>query len=112
MLRNLRTLVLMGAVAASSTVATAASAGSIIGLVEGKWIATIDPATRKVVSKGDIKGAKPLLGIDVRPSDGMLYGVTSDGWIVTIDPKTLQAKIGRASCRERVERRVGGRRKR
>jgi Domain of unknown function (DUF4394) len=91
MLRNLKTLVLVGVVAASSTIATAASAGSMIGLVEGKWIATIDPATRKVVSKGDIKGAKPLLGIDVRPSDGMLYGVTSDGWIVTIDPKTLQA---------------------
>ncbi len=91
MLPNLKTLALMGVVAASSMVATAAQAGSIIGLVEGKWIATIDPGTRKVVAKGDIKGVSRLIGIDVRPADGMLYGVSNDGAIVTIDPKSLQA---------------------
>ena len=32
-----------------------------------------------------MKGAGPLLGIDVRPADGMLYGVVADGTIVTID---------------------------
>ena len=88
---NLKLLALLGVVAASATVATSAQAGSIIGLVEGKWIATIDPATRKVKAKGDIKGAPKLVGIDVRPADGMLYGVTSEGAIVTIDVKSLKA---------------------
>ena len=88
---NLKTFALMGAVATSFLVASDAYAGSIIGLVEGKWIATIDPATRKVTAKGDVKGAPKLIGIDVRPADGMLYGVTADGQIVTIDVKTLQA---------------------
>ena len=90
MSRNLKTVALMGA-AAACILTSDAQAGSIIGLVEGKWIATIDPATRKVKAKGDVKGAPRLLGIDVRPADGMLYGVTADGQIVTIDPKTLQA---------------------
>lgn len=68
-----------------------AQAGTVIGLVDGKALAMIDPATRKVTTQVDIKGAGPLLGIDVRPADGMLYGVTGDGWIVTIDPKSGQA---------------------
>jgi hypothetical protein len=88
---NLRLLALLGMVAASATIATSAQAGSIIGLVEGKWIAIIDPATRKVTAKGDVKGAPKLVGIDVRPADGMLYGLTSEGAIVTIDVKSLQA---------------------
>jgi Domain of unknown function (DUF4394) len=88
---NLKLLALLSVFAASATVATSAQAGSIIGLVEGKWIATIDPATRKVTAKGDVKGAPRLIGIDVRPADGMLYGVTGEGAIVTIDLKSLQA---------------------
>jgi hypothetical protein len=89
--RNLATLVMVGAVAASITVATAAQAGSILGLVEGKWIVTIDPATRKVAKGVDIKGAGKLIGIDVRPADGLLYAVTADGMIVTVDPQSGQA---------------------
>jgi hypothetical protein len=68
-----------------------AQAGTIIGLVDGNSLAMIEAASRKVTSKVDIKGAGPLLGIDVRPLDGMLYGVSADGWVVTIDPKTGQA---------------------
>jgi hypothetical protein len=90
MFANLKTLALMGA-AAACLLASEAKAGSIIGLVEGKWLATVDPATRKVIAKGDVKGAPRLIGIDVRPADGKLYGVTADGQIVTIDVKTLQA---------------------
>jgi hypothetical protein len=90
MFANLKTLALAGA-ATACLLASDANAGSIIGLVEGKWIATIDPATRKVTAKGDVKGAPRLIGIDVRPADGTLYGVTADGQIVTIDVKTLQA---------------------
>jgi Domain of unknown function (DUF4394) len=90
MLRKLRTVVAIGALAASSFAASA-EAGWIIGLVDGKSLVTIDPATRKVTAKANIKGAGPLLGIDVRPADGSVYGITNDGWIVTIDPKSGQA---------------------
>lgn len=89
MLHILKPLVLAGGLAAACAAGTA-QAGVIIGLVDGKSIVTIDPATRKVTAKADVKGAT-LIGIDVRPADGMLYGVTNDGWIVTIDPKSGQA---------------------
>ena len=93
MFRTVKTLALAGALAASTFVATSAQAGWIIGLVNGKQIVTIDPATRKVTAKADIKGAGPLLGIDVRPADGMLYGVAGDGTIWTVDAKTGQATM-------------------
>src|SRR6516225_1898135 len=86
MFGKLKLLALTVALAASSFGASSAqAAGWIIGLVDGKSIVTIDPATRKVASKVDVKGAGPLLGIDVRPADGVLYGVAGDGAIVTID---------------------------
>src|SRR5437867_12610551 len=92
MFGKLKVLALTGALAASSFGASGAqAAGWIIGLVDGKSIVIIDPATRKVTSKVDVKGAGPLLGIDVRPADGMLYGVAGDGTVVTIDPKSGQA---------------------
>src|SRR5712691_4564199 len=93
MFRQMKLLTLAGALAASALVTTGAeAAGWIVGLVDGKSIVTIDPATRKVASKADIKGAAAMIiGIDVRPADGMLYGVASDGSIVTIDPKSGQA---------------------
>jgi streptogramin lyase len=89
----LTTAALAGAVAASCFAGTAAQAGWIIGLVDGKSIVSVDPATRKVTNKADIKGAGPILGIDVRPADGMIYGLAGDGTIVTIDPKTGQATV-------------------
>jgi hypothetical protein len=91
MFGKMKIVAIAGALAASSIVATTAQAGWIIGLVDGKSIVTIDPATRKVASKADIKGAGTIIGIDVRPADGMLYGVASDGAIVTIDAKSGQA---------------------
>jgi hypothetical protein len=90
MLRNLK-LAVLGAVAATTLMATAAQAGTIIGLVDGKWLVGIDSASRKVTWKSEVKGAGPLLGIDVRPADGALYGLTGNGKIVTIDPKSGQA---------------------
>src|SRR5262249_62302815 len=90
--RQLKLLTLAGAAAASAFATSGAqAAGWIVGLVDGKSIVTIDPATRKVASKADIKGAGPILGIDVRPADGMIYGVANDGSIVTIDAKSGQA---------------------
>jgi Domain of unknown function (DUF4394) len=92
MFRQMKLLTLAGALAASAFATSGAqAAGWIIGLVDGKSIVTIDPATRKVASKADIKGAGPILGIDVRPADGMIYGVAGDGSIVTIDAKSGQA---------------------
>src|SRR5262249_58629191 len=83
-----------GVLAVSSLGASGPEAGGwIIGLVDGKSVVVIDPATRKVASKVDVKGAGSLLGIDVRPADGMLYGVAGDGAIVTIDPKSGQATM-------------------
>lgn len=91
MLNQLKGLALAGALAASAFGATAAQADWLVGLVDGKSIVTIDPASGKVTGKADIKGAATLVGIDVRPADGMIYGVTADGAIVTIDAKSGQA---------------------
>ncbi len=85
---RLKTLAAAAALLAS-TFASSAQAGSIIGLVDGKTIVTIDPATRKVTGEAAVKGG-PLLGFDVRPADGALYGILADGSIVSVDPKTGQ----------------------
>ena len=84
---------LAGALIASLAVAGAASAASIIGLVDGKSLVWIDPATKKVTGKADIKGATNVVGIDVRPADGMLYAVSADGGIYTVDAKSGQATM-------------------
>jgi len=83
---------LAGAVIASLLAGTA-HAASIIGLVGGKTLVWIDPATKKVTGKADIKGATSVVGIDVRPADGMLYAVTADGGIYTVDSKTGAATM-------------------
>ena len=94
MFGKMKVLALTGALAATAFAATGAqAAGWIVGLVDGKSIVTIDPASRKVASKVEVKGAGPLTGIDVRPADGMLYGVAADGTIFTIDIKSGQATM-------------------
>ena len=94
MFRTAKTLTLAGALVASTLAANSAqAAGWIVGLVDGKSIVTIDPMSRKVVSKVDVKGAASILAIDVRPADGMVYGVASDGNIVIIDVKSGQATM-------------------
>ena len=90
-----KTLAFAGITATACLVATVAQAGPgwIVGLVDGKTIVIIDPATRKVTNKATINGAGMILGIDVRPADGMLYGLAADGAIVTIDVKSGQATV-------------------
>jgi hypothetical protein len=92
-----KTLALAGALIASLTASHAASAASIIGLVDGKTLVWVDPATKKMTGKADIKGATNIVGIDVRPADGMLYAVSADGGIYTVDPKsgaaTMKSKL-------------------
>jgi hypothetical protein len=94
MFGTFKTLAVAVAVAASALMTTTAHAqGRIVGLVDGKTIVTIDPASKKVVSTVNISGTGPVLGIDVRPADGMLYGVTGDGNIVTIDVASGKATM-------------------
>jgi hypothetical protein len=90
---HLKILALIGALAVPAWGATAAQAGSLIGLVDGKAIVTVDPQSWKVASTTQIKGVDRLVGFDVRPADGMLYGVSADGGIYTIDPKSGQATM-------------------
>jgi len=88
-----KTLALAGALIASLVASHAASAASIIGLVDGKTLVWVDPATKKVTGKADIKGASNIVGIDVRPADGALYAVSQDGGIYTVDAKTGAATM-------------------
>jgi outer membrane protein assembly factor BamB len=81
----------------------AAFAASIIGLVDGKTLVWVDPATKKVTGSADIKGATNVVGIDVRPADGALYAVTSDGSIYTVD-----AKSGQATMKSKISEQVKG----
>src|SRR5262245_5951572 len=93
----LKSLALAGTILIAPILTHAASAASIIGLVDGKTLVWVDPATRKVTSKADIKGATNIVGIDVRPVDGMLYAVSQDGGIYTVDAKsgaaTMKSKL-------------------
>jgi hypothetical protein len=94
---RLKALALAGTILAAPIFANAASAASIIGLVDGKTLVWVDPATRKVTGAADIKGATNIVGIDVRPADGMLYAVSADGGIYTVDAKsgaaTMKSKL-------------------
>src|SRR5215213_1606517 len=90
---HLKSFALAGALVGSLVATHAASAASIIGLVDGKTLVWVDPATKKVTGKADIKGAANVVGIDVRPADGMLYAMTADGTIYTVDAKSGQAMM-------------------
>jgi hypothetical protein len=93
MRKHIAALAFASAIAASTLSASFAFAGTIVGLVDGKTLVTIDPATRKVTAKMTISGAGTILGIDVRPADGMLYGIDSDGNIVALDAKSGKATM-------------------
>jgi hypothetical protein len=90
---KLKALALAGTILAAPIFANAASAAFIIGLIDGKSLVWIDPTTKKVTGKADIKGATNVVGIDVRPADGMLYAVSADGGIYTVDAKSGQATM-------------------
>ncbi len=90
MSNHLKTLAIAGALAACFLTPVAANAASIVGLIDGKTLVMIDPASKKVTTTVALKGTPGLLGIDVRPADGMLYGVSKDGNVVTIDARSGQ----------------------
>jgi len=92
-MHTLKALALAGTILSAPLLANAASAASIIGLVDGKTLVWVDPATKKVTGSADIKGASNIVGIDVRPADGALYAVSADGGIYTVDAKSGQATM-------------------
>jgi WD40 repeat protein len=93
MFNQTRVLVLTGTLILSVLAVTPArSDGMIIGLVDNKFLVTIDPMTRKVISEHTIRGVGTrIVGFDSRPADGLLYGVASNGEIYTLDPKSGQS---------------------
>ena len=93
MSNQLKTIAMAGALAASLLTPVAVQAVTLVGLVEGKTLVMIDPASKKVTATVNLKGTPGLLGIDVRPADGALYGVSKDGNVVTIDPKSGQTTV-------------------
>jgi hypothetical protein len=78
----------VAAILLSTTAAQTANAETVAALVDGKSIAWIDSAAKKVTGMVSLDGGASLVGFDVRPSDGKLYGVTPDGVIVTVDAKS------------------------
>lgn len=88
---------------AMTAVAAPAKADRLVGLVDGKTLVTIDPASRAVSAPVAISGVGTIVGIDRRPADGMLYGLAADGTIVTIDPQS-----GRATVRSRLSETLRG----
>jgi DNA-binding beta-propeller fold protein YncE len=82
---------LAAAAAALALSASAAGANTIVALSGESTLATIDATSGKVIATAKIQGLGPVLGIDVRPSDGMLYALASDGTVATIDLRSGKA---------------------
>jgi hypothetical protein len=78
--------------ASASLVAIAgpAAADTVVALIGGNQLTTIESGSWTVTGTVTVTGDR-LLGIDVRPSNGMLYGLTDGNAIVTIDPATGEA---------------------
>jgi DNA-binding beta-propeller fold protein YncE len=81
------------AAAAAMAISASAAQADIVALTDSNMLAMIDTTSGKVTGKTKIDGIGPVLGIDVRPSDGMLYALAADGTVVTIDAKTGKATI-------------------
>lgn len=88
----MKALTLTTALLASSALAGAVQAQSVVALVGDDTLATVDVAAKKVDKTVKVSGVTgKLLGIDVRPADGMLYALVADGTVVTVDPATGKA---------------------
>ncbi|MBL8701785.1 MAG: DUF4394 domain-containing protein [Alphaproteobacteria bacterium] len=71
-----------------------AVAADMVGLDKSGRIVRFAESKPGVATWRTIKGASaPILGIDVRPSNGTLYGLAADGGIYTIDPGSGEAKL-------------------
>jgi DNA-binding beta-propeller fold protein YncE len=81
----------LAAAAALTLQLSAAHAETIVALIGDDVLATINTSSGKTTGLTKIEGVGPILGIDVRPSDGQLYALSSDGTVATIDTKSGQA---------------------
>jgi Domain of unknown function (DUF4394) len=70
---------------------SATHAQTLVALIGDDILATVDTKTAKTTGLTKIEGIGPVLGVDVRPSDGQLYALASDGTIAIIDPATGKA---------------------
>jgi outer membrane protein assembly factor BamB len=71
-----------------------AQAETIAALVGPDMIAVIDTAEKRAAKPVRVTGlAGPIVGIDIRPSDGMLYALGADGTVATIDAMTGKATV-------------------
>ena len=77
--------------AALALQASAARAETIVALVGGDILATIDGSAAKATGLTKIDGIGSVLGVDVRPADGQLYALASDGTVAIIDPVSGKA---------------------
>lgn len=74
--------------------AGAAQAQSVIALMDGNMITTVDAKTWTAGKPMKVSGVEgKLIGIDVRPADGMLYGLYDDGTVAVIDASTAKATM-------------------
>ncbi|MFG1289250.1 DUF4394 domain-containing protein [Xanthobacter versatilis] len=94
----MKSTLMMVALAGAMTVPAAASAQSVVALMDGNRIAVVDAKALKAAAPMKVSGVSgKLLGIDVRPADGKLYGLFEDGTVATIDPvsgtATVKAKL-------------------
>jgi hypothetical protein len=81
----------LAAAAALTLQLSAAHAETIVALIGDDVLANVNTTSGKTTSLTKIEGIGPILGIDVRPSDGQLYALASDGMVAIIDTKSGQA---------------------
>jgi hypothetical protein len=77
--------------AALALQASAARAETIVALVGGDILVTIDGSAAKATGLTKIDGIGSVVGVDVRPADGQLYALASDGTVAIIDPVSGKA---------------------
>lgn len=89
-----RTSILLMTLAASTALAGAARAETLVALTGDNMLTTFDSKTLQAGTPVAIKGANGrIAGIDMRPADGMLYAVSADGTVYTVDAKSGQATM-------------------
>lgn len=79
--------------AAALAMLSSAAHADIVALIPGNVLTMIDSQSGKVTGKTKIQGLGPVVGIDVRPSDGQLYALAADGTVATVDAKTGAATV-------------------
>lgn len=96
----MKTLVTMAVLAGAMVAASgAARAQSVVVLIDGNRLATVDVKRLAAGAPVKVSGLPGrLLGMDVRPADGKLYGLFEDGTVAVLDPAT-----GVATARVKLE---------